>query len=484
MEPLAQLPIAIPRRGSRSILSALHAQLRGGILDGRLKPGLRLPSTRALAVTYGISRNTAVAAYELLLSEGYVAARRGSGTTVAASLPRRQKSRGSEDRAFGELKLNRDWRGRSPPAQLYGASESRFSFQVGVPDPGSFPFDAWRRISAQVIRGMRAAPAFGFEPQGLAVLRETISQHVSFSRAVACGPDDIVVTAGAQQAFDLLARVLTTPGSTTVALEDPGYPPVRQAFAAQHARIAPVPVDAEGLVVDKLPAEARVVCVTPSHQFPLGAVMSARRRIALLDRCRQSGAVIIEDDYDGEFRFVDRPLDALQTLDRTQSVFYVGTFSKSLRPDLRLGYIVAPPWAVSALVAAKLICDGPPPTFLQAALARLIRDGHLARHVRKMQRIYGRRRELLLAGLKSECGQWLDPLPSVAGLHIAARMSADRDEEAVRSRAREGGVGVGALRPYFMGRPTLRGLVLGIGAIQEQAIAPGLAALHRAIEGR
>jgi GntR family transcriptional regulator / MocR family aminotransferase len=484
MEPLAQFPIAIPRRGSRSILNALHAQLRGGILDGRLKPGLRLPSTRALAGIYGISRNTAVAAYELLLSEGYVSARRGSGTTVAAALPRRSKSRGPEVRAHGEATFNRHWRGRSAPAPAYCALESRYSFQIGVPDPAGFPFDAWRRSCARVIRGMRAVPAHSFEPQGLGALREAISQHVSFSRAVACGPDDVLVTAGAQQAFDLLARVLTTPDATTVALEDPGYPPLRSAFAAQRARIAPVSVDAEGLVVEKLPLEARVVCVTPSHQFPLGAVMSARRRVALLDHCRQRGAVIIEDDYDGEFRFVDRPLDALQTLDRSQSVFYVGTFSKSLRPDLRLGYIVAPPWAVPTLVAAQLVGGGPPPTLMQDTLARVIRDGHLARHVRKMQRVYARRRDLLLAGLTAECGQWLEALPSVAGLHVAAKLAADRDEETVRSRAREMGVGIGTLRPFFVGRPTLRGLVLGFGAIQEQAIAPGLAALHRAIRTR
>ncbi len=484
MEPLVQLPIVIPYRGSRSILTALHSQLRTGILDGRLKPGLRLPSTRALAAAYGVSRNTAVAAYELLLSEGYVSARPGSGTTVAASLPRRSKSRGPEERAQGQTKLARYWRGRSIAPPFYSALASRYSFQIGVPDPASFPFDVWRRLSGRVIRGMRAAPALIFEPQGLAALREAISQHVSFSRAVACGPDDIIVTAGAQQAFDLLARVLTTPGSTTVALENPGYPPLRSAFEAHRARIAPVPVDAQGLVVEQLPPQARVVCVTPSHQFPLGAVMSARRRTELLEHCRQCGAVIIEDDYDGEFRFVDRPLDALQTLDRTQSVFYVGTFSKSLLPDLRLGYIVAPPWAVSALVAAKMICGGPPQTIAQATLARLITDGHLARHVRKMQRVYGRRRSLLLEGLKSGFGAWLEPLPSVAGLHLTARFTVDRDEAAVTARARELGVGIGSLRPYYLGRPALRGLVLGIGAIRESAIAPGLAALHRAIEAR
>ena len=482
MEPLSELPLTIPRRGSRSILSALHGQLRGGILDGRLKPGMRLPSTRVLASTCGVSRNTAVAAYDLLLSEGYVSARRGSGTTVAASLPRRSKSRVPVNRTHSQLKLERRWRDRTIPAQLYSSLGCRYPFQIGVPDPASFPFDTLRRLSGRVINAMRGAPALKFEPQGHLALREAISRHVSFSRAVACGPDEVVVTAGAQQAFELLARVLTTSGATTVALENPGYPPIRAAFEAHGARIAPVPVDAEGLVVERLPAQAHVVCVTPSHQFPLGAVMSARRRTALLEHCQRSGASIIEDDYDGEFRFVDRPLDALQTLDRTQSVFYVGTFSKCLRPDLRLGYIVAPDWAVSALVAAKLLADGPCGTMMQATLALLIRDGHLARHTRKMQRTYGRRRELLLAGLESGFRDWLEPLPSVAGLHLAVKFIVDRDEAEVQQRARELGVGVGTLKPFFLGRPTLRGLVLGFGAIGERAIAPALSLLRRTLQ--
>jgi GntR family transcriptional regulator/MocR family aminotransferase len=218
--------------------------------------------------------------------------------------------------------------------------------------------------------------------------------------------------------------------------------------------------------------------VTPSHQFPLGTVMSARRRAALLAHCRRRGAVIIEDDYDGEFRFVDRPLDALQTLDRTQSVFYVGTFSKSLLPELRLGYIVAPPWAVGALVAAKLVCDGQLNSMTQATLALLIREGHLARHVRKMQRVYNRRRDVLIEGLKASFGRWLDVLPSVAGLHVAVRLKTGCDEQSVVIRAREQDVGVGALRPYYAGRRRIQGLVLGYGAIGESAIVEGLERLR------
>jgi len=352
---------------------------------------------------------------------------------------------------------------------------------VGVPDPASFPYDTWRRLYGRVLRQLHAKPALSFDAQGLGALRAAISQHVSFSRAVACGPDDIVITAGAQQAFDLLARVLTTRDRTIVALEDPGYPPLRAAFEVQGARTASVPVDEEGLIVDRVPARARVVCVTPSHQFPLGTVMSAGRRAVLLELCQRRGMVIIEDDYDSEFRFVDRPLDALQTLDRAQCVFYVGTFSKSLLPELRIGYIVAPPWAVAALVAAKQISDGQRDTMAQATLALLIHEGHLARHVRKMQGIYSSRRQVLLERIESVLGNWLEALPAVAGLHVAAALKGRRDEESVVARARKHEVGVGALGPYYTVRPTMHGLVLGYGAIRASDIIEGVNRLRRSM---
>jgi GntR family transcriptional regulator / MocR family aminotransferase len=480
MEPLFQLQMALPRRGSRSLLISLHNQLRTAILDGRLKRGVRLPSTRALAALYGVSRNTAVAAYDLLLSEGYLLARPGSGTVVAKSLPVVTKPRGPLERARQERRLNREWRGQSAAAGRAGVMP-RHAFQVGVPDLASFPFDTWRRLSNRMLRRFRARPAWVVEAQGLGALREAIAQHVSFARAVACNAEDILVTAGAQQAFDLLARVLITRGRSSVALEEPGYPRLRAAFAAHGARIDSVPVDQDGLIVERVPARARVVCVTPSHQFPLGAVLSANRRTVLLELCQRRGAVVIEDDYDGEFRFVDRPLDALQTLDRAQSVFYVGTFSKSLLPDLRLGYIVAPPWALPALVAAKGVADGHSSVLAQATLAVLISEGHLARHVRKMQRVYRGRRDLLLEQLHSAFGRWLEPLPSLAGLHVTARLKLERDEQSVIASAARKGVKLSALRPFYAGAPELKGLVLGYGNLDERAIREGLSRLRQSM---
>ena len=481
MEPLMALPISLPQHGSRLLLRDLHRQLRAAITNGRLRPGARLPSTRALAANCGVSRNTAVAAYELLLSEGYVTARSGSGTRVADSLPLPPRTKAAANPPGNDRRLNRVWRGRALAPRAHPPAVLPYSFQIGIPDPRSFPAEVWRRLSGRVLRSIRMQSPLARDAQGQAPLRTEIARYVSFTRAVSCEADDVVVTAGAQQAFDLLARVLVTPGRTTVALEDPGYAPLRGSFLAAGAKVSAVPVDAEGLAVDRLPPRARVICVTPSHQFPLGSVMSARRRGELLDFAQARGAVIIEDDYDGEFRFGDRPLDALQTLDRAACVFYVGTFSKSLLPGIRLAYIVAPPWARPALVAAKALADGHCCTFMQDTLAALLAEGHLARHVRKMQRIYAGRRERLLDCLTSDCAEWLDPIPSAAGLHIAAVCKKVVDDAALVAEARKLGVRVHDLGAHYVRRPVKRGLLFGYGAIEEGAIAEGLTRLRRVL---
>lgn len=230
-----------------------------------------------------------------------------------------------------------------------------------------------------------------------------------------------------------------------MAVENPGYPALHAALAAVGAKIVPVPVDGEGLVVDKIPATANVVCVTPSHQFPLGVAMSMRRRVGLLEFAQKRNAVVIEDDYDGEFRF-GRPLDALQSLDRTGSVFYIGTFTKSLFPGIRLGFVVAPPWARRALVVAKACSDMHCAVVEQDTLAAFIAEGHMARHVRRMRSVYAARLRVLLACLRDDFGRWLEPIPSLAGLHVAALARVPTDMDAVAERAREAGVGVYPLR--------------------------------------
>jgi GntR family transcriptional regulator/MocR family aminotransferase len=328
MEPLFELPLVLPTRGSHQVLRALHQQLRAAIVDGRLQPGSRLPSTRALASSHGISRNTAVAAYDLLSSEGYVSARKGSGCYVAQALSRPPRGKVKAGNTAAADRLSSFWRGRRRRRRAADDSLA-FHFRCGAPETRLFPYDIWRRLSNRGLRNLLRSEV-RYDPQGLPELRSAIAKHVSVSRAVACRTEDVLVTNGAQQAFDLLARVLASGRRTTVAVENPSYPPMRAAFEAAGAKLSPVPLDAEGMLVQRLPAQARVVCVTPSHQFPLGTAMSMGRRMELLEFARTTGAVVIEDDYDCDFRFDGRPLDALQTIDRHESVFYVGTFSKSM----------------------------------------------------------------------------------------------------------------------------------------------------------
>jgi GntR family transcriptional regulator / MocR family aminotransferase len=288
----------------------------------------------------------------------------------------------------------------------------------------------------------------------------------------------VVVTAGAQQAFDLLARILVTPGQTVVAVEDPGYPPMRIAFAAAGARILPVEVDEEGLVVDRLPAGLGVICVCSSHQFPLGVTMSKRRRAALVDFARRHGAVIVEDDYDGEFRFGDNPLQSLRAADAADVVFYVGTFSKCMLPSLRLGFIVVPDWARRTLVAAKNCLDWHCSTPLQIGVSAFIAEGHLARHVRKMRQIYSRRRQLLYALLRRDFSNWLEPIPSLYGMHVAAWARDGVDLDAAVQALAGRSVKIHTLGRYHLMKSPRSGLVFGYGAVGLPEIERGLALLQ------
>ena len=458
-----EFPLELPAKGSRQRQAALHAQLRAAILDGRLKPGLRLPATRELALALKLSRNTVVAAYDLLLSEGYVVARRGAGNYVADLMERRARARSTAAEQGGDRRLAPYWREARPPTPSPPPGAFAHDFRLGVPDTRQFPFEVWRRLSARALRGVSRLPSMSGQSRGRQVLREAIAQHVSFARAVACDPDDVIVTSGAQQACDLLARVLVTPGRTVVAVEDPGYTPLRAAFAAAGAKVVPVPVDDEGIVVEQIPAEARVIYVTPSHQFPLGMSMSPRRRAELLALAAARGATVIEDDYDGEFRYGGRPLDALQTLDREGSVCYVGTFSKCLFPALRIGYVVAPPWLLPALAAAKELADWHCDVPAQDTLAAFIAEGHLARHVRRMRNLYAERREALLEALARH---GLEAWPSDAGLHLSARLPSKVRTDVLVEQAAAQGIRIEGLDGYTFGLRASNGLALGYGLME------------------
>ncbi|WP_031373244.1 PLP-dependent aminotransferase family protein [Lysobacter antibioticus] len=482
MGPVFPFPLALPDRGQGTLTQELHHQLRSAILDGRLAAGAPLPATRQVANELGVARNTVVTAYDLLIAEGYALPRKGAKTVVADVAGRRERRAPSHlEQGLEDPRLNPLWRTPFMRPALPRSLPER-CFRLGIPDHRHFPHDLWRRLSAQSLREW-SKTHFSYPPsEGIPALREAIAQHVAFARAVACAADDVIVTSGAQQAFDLLARLLVTPGVTRVAVEEPGYPPVRAAFAAAGARLVPMPVDDEGLCVDRLPEDVRVVSVTPSHQSPTGVALSLRRRKALLEFARQHHAVVIEDDYDGEFRFGGRPLDALQTLDRDALVFYVGTFSKSLFPSLRKGFVVAPAWARDALITVKQCADSHCDTITQSVLAAFIRDGHLARHVRRMRSIYGERRDALLDGLRRELHPWLEPIPSEAGLHLAARIRDPGLAPAILTRMLRHLPGAQSVGDYAIGALERPALTFGYGVIDADEIAPALKRFRRSLE--
>jgi GntR family transcriptional regulator/MocR family aminotransferase len=486
MDSWFEIELDRPIPGSRDAGRQLHRQLKAAIRDGRLAAGTRLPASRQLADFFGLSRNTVADVYDRLAHEGLVAGRRGSGTYVA-ELSREPASSRSPASAYrlNAFWLQEDvtmgmgfWRDEHPAVPRAGAP---IDFRPALIDPRLFPFDVYRRVSARQLRGLEKKPAAYKSPQGNQGnfhLRGAITNHIALTRAVVCRPEDVVVTSGAQQAFDLLARILVTPGKTVVAVEDPGYPPMRVAFAAAGARVVAVEVDDEGLVVDRLPAGLGVICVCPSHQFPLGVTMSKRRRAALVEFARRQGAVIVEDDYDGEFRFGDNPLQSLRAADAADVVFYVGTFSKCMLPSLRLGFVVVPDWARRTLVAAKNCLDWHCSTPLQTGVSAFIAGGHLARHVRKMRQIYAGRRQRLYALLTRDFLGRLEPIPSLYGMHVAAWARDGVDVDAAVLALARRSVKIHTLRRYHSGRSPRPGLVFGYGAVDLPEIERGLAALQ------
>jgi GntR family transcriptional regulator/MocR family aminotransferase len=351
-----------------------------------------------------------------------------------------------------------------------------YDFRAGIPDAGLFPFDTWRRLVAAELRGGAHHPGTYAGPAGHPELRAAIARYLSLGRGVAADPDDVVVTHGTQQALDLVARVLLEPGDV-VAVEDPGYPFARELFASYGARVVPVRVDGDGLVVAEVPERARLVFTTPSHQFPMGPPLSLARRQALLELANRGNVAIVEDDYDSEFRFTERPMETLHALDRHGRVIYVGTFSKSLIPALRSGYLVAPRSLRDALLGARQLADGYGAPAEQVALARFISDGLLGRHLRRAHKAYAERRALVLDGIGRLLPQ-LEVVPSAAGLHVTALFRGPADDTGVVAAAAEAGVAVEALSSYAAGLP-VPGLVFGYGATRTVAVTPGLELLAR-----
>ena len=475
--------ITLGTRGEHA--TRIYRQLLDAILDGRLRAGTRLPASRQLAEQLAVSRTTVALAYERLTAEGYLEGRVGAGTFVLQTDRRAGGAMaagpvGPRPRAIWDT---------LPLSDTTVEPGVRYAFAIGLPDSGLFPFETWRRLVGRELRAGALGTGDYGDPAGLPALRAAIARHFGVSRGLRASPDDVVVTCGAQQAIDLVGRVLIEPG-TTVAVEDPGYPPARHAFASAGARVVGVPVDRSGLIVEALPAAARIVYVTPSHQFPLGVAMSPARRAALLAWAGRHDAVVIEDDYDSEFRFrnpgerhsgADRPLQPMHSIDRSGSVVYIGTFSKTMFPALRLGFLIAPPSLRRALRTAKQLADWHTDTVSQAALAQFIDDGLLARHIRRAARHYAARRARILSWVSTQAGL-LEALPSSAGLHLTALLAKDGVVDvagAVRA-ASAAGVVVRPVAPFHVDTAVHDGFMLGYGAIPVDRIDAGLRALQAA----
>jgi GntR family transcriptional regulator/MocR family aminotransferase len=488
MAPFFELKVTTAPAGSREIAAHLFRQLKAAILDGRLPPGSRLPPTREAQQLFGVSRNTAQDVYDRLAQEGLLSTRHGCGTFVRDA-PSDRVLRSSASAGDVPGAVNPFWE-RPDVASWIGFWNERHSpdrspvpvadLRPSLIDQRLFPHAIFRQVMARQLRRLETTPAASKSPQrnqGNGPLRHAIAEHVGLTRAVACLPGDVLVTSGAQQAFDLIARALVIPGETIVAVEDPGYPPMRVPFAAAGARLDPVPVDGEGIVVDAIPSDAKIVCVCPSHQFPLGMPMSARRRDALLRFARGTGAVIIEDDYDGEFRYDGSPLEALRGAASASHVFYVGSFSKCMFPAIRLGFVVPPEWALPALVAAKNSTDWHSSIPVQAATAAFVREGHSARHIRRMRRIYRDRRDRLLHTLDRKLRGALTVVPSFYGMHVAAVSRDGIDCERVSEALADKGIMIHSLSRYFLAQPTRAGFIIGYAAAETEVLETAIGAL-------
>jgi GntR family transcriptional regulator/MocR family aminotransferase len=453
----------------------IYHWFRQAILRGTLRARERLPSTRELAEQLQVSRTAVVLAYEHLLAEGFVAGRAGSGTYVAEALRARQPGGRASPR---KVKLSRFGSAAAAAATIVDipgkqAAALRYDFAYGRSDVATFPFEAWRRT---LLRHARKTPGreLDYGPAaGSLALRHAISVHLRRSRAVVCEPSQVIVVNGSQQALDLIARVLIDRGDR-VAIENPNYQGTREVLRAAGARLLPVPVDRDGIDPARLPADARVAFVTPSHQFPTGVVLPLARRMALLDWARHNDALIVEDDYDGEFHYGAQPLESLQGLDTEGRVLYVGTFSRTVFSALRIGYLVVPQSLVATFTSAKWLCDRHTATLEQEALAEFINTGVYERHLRRVRRRNTARRDVLRDSVGRYLGDRVEITGEGAGAHVVLWPRKRVAESMVVDKAAARGVGIYGISRYFLTKPARAGWMLGFSRMKEAEIREGI----------
>ena len=481
------LSIRIDHGASQPVSTQLCVALREMILTGGFAPGDRLPASRTLAQDLGVSRTTVIEVFNRLTAEGLIESQTGSGTYVSAVLaanrpkpvphadalpqapPRLSKVMAQAVERFGE-------RRRLPHAPR--------AFTTALPAFDAFPMAQWAKLSAKYLRGPREEVMGYGDPDGSPQLRRALASHLRANRGITCDPEQIFIVGGAQQAFHLIGSTLLDPGDK-VWFENPGAIGARNSLIASGADLVPVPVDRDGLRVDEGLRRAprfRLAFVTPSHQQPLGSVMSLERRFALLHAAQQAGAWVIEDDYDGEFFFGGRPPPTLKSVDTTGLVIYVGTFSKSLFPALRVGYLLAPPALVGTFrtIMSKFLQGVP--SHIQGVVAEFIDEGHFAAHVRRMRHTYLERHQTLLAASQRHLGGLLDVVPTDSGLHTVGFLPGALPEALIAREADLRGVTASPIGRFAITPVDLNGLVLGFGSVPPKAIEAGVGVLANVLE--
>jgi GntR family transcriptional regulator/MocR family aminotransferase len=468
---------------TQPLFEQLSTQVRDDILAGRLGRGERLPSSRTWAVHLGLSRTTVLTALDQLRAEGYIESARSSAVRVTRTLPEDALRRPANARVGPAAQRAKPiapantitW----PAPRNHGAPHA---FQLAVPALDRFPCREWSRVAARIWRKPPLALLNYPQPGGYPPLRRAIAEYLSFERGVRCEPEQVVITAGSQQALHLAAQVLLKPCSG-VWMENPGYYAARLAFERAGARVHAVRVDAEGIDVEagirKAP-DAAMAYVTPSHQCPLGCRLSLDRRLALLRWAGQAGAWLIEDDYDSEFRYTGRPLAPLHALDGGRCVLYVGSFSLALCPALRLGYMVAPPAVVDAFLSARALADWNSPAVDQAVLAEFIGSGMLARHLRRMRALYSERQQELISEVGRKLGDWMRMEPQAAGLHVPGWLGGISEARVMRV-ANDAGVELRPMSMYHVGKAASDAVLFGFAPFDAAAIRDGVTRLQNSL---
>ncbi len=472
--------LTIDRDSKVPLYRQIFEAIRLSILNGQLRLGTRLPSTRDLATDIHVGRNTVVTAYEQLVAEGYAEPTVGSGTRVVGIPPEmisRTKRTVASEVTKHSRNVNLSKRGKLlADIERTAADPTQTAFQPGLPALDEFPFALWSRLVARRISKPFTDTLGYYHIGGYPLLRKTIADYLGTARGVICSADQIIVVTGAQAALDLSARMLTDPGDS-VWIEDPGYLGARGALSAAGARLCAVPVDHEGINVSfaerKHPA-ARLAYVTPSYQYPLGVTMSLQRRLQLLDWAHKNRAWILEDDYDSEYRYRGYPLTALHGLDQRERVVYMGTFSKTMFPALRLAYLVVPESLADAFRRAIRHTGHEAPIIEQVALTDFIAEGYYASHLRRMRKLYAARQQLFVELLQDHLGDHLDVKATDAGMQLVAYLTNGLSESKIIDNAKQRGLHISGLSAYYLRKPRRRGLYLGYAGVAESTMHQGV----------